>query len=140
MQLNNLTLFRQMEQKMHWLSTRQSVLAENVANADTPAYTPRDLKPFTGASSTQLAAPLIMASTDGGAYMSQQWRLDDPGGAEGPRSGGNQPERQSGFAGRPADQGWRNRHGLPDADQSVSQAAEHDEDGPGPQHNSVRED
>jgi len=70
MQLNNLTLFRQMEQKMHWLSTRQSVLAENVANADTPAYTPRDLKPFTGASSTQLAAPLIMASTDGGAYMS----------------------------------------------------------------------
>jgi flagellar basal-body rod protein FlgB len=29
---------------MGWLSARQDVLSQNVANADTPSYTPRDLK------------------------------------------------------------------------------------------------
>jgi len=31
---------------MGYLSDRQKLIAENVANADTPGYTPRDLKPF----------------------------------------------------------------------------------------------
>ncbi len=46
MDLNGLALFQQMEQKMHWLSARQTVLSENIANADTPYYQARDLKPF----------------------------------------------------------------------------------------------
>jgi flagellar basal-body rod protein FlgB len=32
--------------KMAYISQRQSLIAQNVANADTPGYTPRDLKPF----------------------------------------------------------------------------------------------
>lgn len=36
----------QLRQKMAWLSQRQSVLADNVANADTPGFTARDLKPI----------------------------------------------------------------------------------------------
>jgi flagellar basal-body rod protein FlgB len=32
--------------RMHWHQTRQKVLAENVANSDTPRYQPQDLKPF----------------------------------------------------------------------------------------------
>ncbi|MDA8230557.1 MAG: flagellar basal body rod protein FlgB [Magnetospirillum sp.] len=32
--------------KMDWLAERQEVLAENIANSDTPKYTPRDLKPL----------------------------------------------------------------------------------------------
>ncbi len=34
------------ERRLHWLDRRQSVLAQNVANADTPGFRPRDLTPF----------------------------------------------------------------------------------------------
>jgi flagellar basal-body rod protein FlgB len=33
-----------MSGKMRWLSSRQSVLSQNIANADTPKYRPQDLK------------------------------------------------------------------------------------------------
>jgi flagellar basal-body rod protein FlgB len=47
MDLGNLGLFKLMSRKMGWLTQRQEVLAQNVANADTPEYKGRDLKPFT---------------------------------------------------------------------------------------------
>ena len=34
------------EQRLAWLESRQRVLAQNIANADTPGYRPRDLRPF----------------------------------------------------------------------------------------------
>ena len=34
-----------LKQRMSWLGARQNVLAQNVANADTPGFTARDLKP-----------------------------------------------------------------------------------------------
>ncbi len=34
------------ERRMAWLEARQRVLAQNIANADTPGYRPRDLQPF----------------------------------------------------------------------------------------------
>ena len=34
------------EQRPHWLDQRQRVLAQNIANADTPGYQPADLVPF----------------------------------------------------------------------------------------------
>jgi len=43
MALNNLALFQAMGAKMNYLSTRQGVIAQNIANADTPEYRPRDL-------------------------------------------------------------------------------------------------
>ncbi|HEX3485673.1 MAG TPA: flagellar basal body rod protein FlgB [Micropepsaceae bacterium] len=46
MDLNGVPLFSVLSQRMSWLSTRQSVLAQNVANADTPNYTARDIKPM----------------------------------------------------------------------------------------------
>lgn len=46
MDLNKLTLFGLVKGQMNWLARRQEVLAQNVANADTPKYKPRDLKPF----------------------------------------------------------------------------------------------
>lgn len=46
MDLNNLTLFKLMKGQMGWLGRRQEVLAQNVANADTPGYKARDLQPF----------------------------------------------------------------------------------------------
>ncbi len=47
MDIGNLTLFSAMKQKMQWQQARQSLLAENVANAETPGYRGRDLKKFT---------------------------------------------------------------------------------------------
>ena len=34
------------EQRLRWLDHRQSVLAQNIANADTPHYRARDVTPF----------------------------------------------------------------------------------------------
>ncbi|MGI9383157.1 MAG: flagellar basal body rod protein FlgB [Methyloligellaceae bacterium] len=45
MALGDLKLFSFLKTKMQWHQARQRVLAENVANADTPRYRPNDLKP-----------------------------------------------------------------------------------------------
>lgn len=39
-------LFRLAEQRLAWVGRRQELLAQNVANANTPGYQPRDLAPF----------------------------------------------------------------------------------------------
>ncbi|MBA5727475.1 flagellar biosynthesis protein FlgB [Bombella sp. TMW2.1889] len=36
------------ERRMSWLQNRESVLAGNVANANTPHYSPKDVSPFQG--------------------------------------------------------------------------------------------
>jgi flagellar basal-body rod protein FlgB len=44
MDLEKITLFGSMGQRMKWLNERQKVLAQNIANANTPGYIPKDLK------------------------------------------------------------------------------------------------
>lgn len=39
-------LFDLAERRLAWIGARQSVLARNVANADTPGFKARDVKPF----------------------------------------------------------------------------------------------
>ncbi len=46
MDLNSIPLFSLLAKRMAWLNERQAVLAQNVANADTPGYKPLDLKPL----------------------------------------------------------------------------------------------
>jgi len=46
MNIGKIPIFRMMTAKMRWLEHRQRVLAQNIANADTPGYAPRDLKPL----------------------------------------------------------------------------------------------
>lgn len=46
MAITNLPIFAAMRSKMEWHQTRQSLLAENVANAETPGYQGRDLQSF----------------------------------------------------------------------------------------------
>ena len=46
MSIAKLPLFEALTQKMKWHQTRQTLLAENIANADTPDYRGRDLKQF----------------------------------------------------------------------------------------------
>lgn len=40
-------LFDLAKQRLDWAARRQSVLAQNIANAATPGYLPKDIPPFT---------------------------------------------------------------------------------------------
>jgi flagellar basal-body rod protein FlgB len=42
-------LFDLAERRLAWADRRQGLLAQNIANANTPGYRPRDLKPFAAA-------------------------------------------------------------------------------------------
>lgn len=44
MDLKNISLFKTLNQKMTWLNERQQVLAQNIANANTPGYIAQDLE------------------------------------------------------------------------------------------------
>jgi flagellar basal-body rod protein FlgB len=46
MDLSQIPLFQMLRGRLSYLSDRQKLIAENVANADTPGYKPHDLKPF----------------------------------------------------------------------------------------------
>jgi flagellar basal-body rod protein FlgB len=46
MELTDLPMFGLMKRRLGWLNQRQEVIAQNVANADTPKYASRDLKAF----------------------------------------------------------------------------------------------
>jgi len=42
--VSDLPLVSMLKTRMHWHQSRQKVLAENVSNADTPGFKPRDMK------------------------------------------------------------------------------------------------
>jgi flagellar basal-body rod protein FlgB len=46
MDLSRIPLFAAITKRMGWLGERQAVLAQNVANADTPGYASKDVKPL----------------------------------------------------------------------------------------------
>jgi flagellar basal-body rod protein FlgB len=46
MDLPDVPLLALLRERMTWLHQRQDVLSQNVANADTPGYVARDLKPL----------------------------------------------------------------------------------------------
>jgi len=46
MDLTGIPLFSVLQHKLGYLSEREKVIAQNVANASTPGFTPMDLKPF----------------------------------------------------------------------------------------------
>lgn len=43
---SRLSLFAMAEKRLAWASARQGVLAQNIANANTPGWMPRDVQPF----------------------------------------------------------------------------------------------
>ena len=73
MDLSGIPLFSLLTNKLGYLGEREKVIAQNVANASTPGFTPMDLKPFTQqpgvdpkANASVLAAP---AQTDSGTSL-----------------------------------------------------------------------
>lgn len=77
---DNIALLRAMTAKMSYLDQRQKVLAQNVANADTPGYKPHDLtKVDFGAvlEKTASSGKLLPAHTDPN-HLSLGGSIDNP--------------------------------------------------------------
>jgi flagellar basal-body rod protein FlgB len=66
MPIPDIPILSMLRTRMQWHQERQRVLAENVANADTPAYRARDLAPPNFENMLQRTASLGMARTDPG--------------------------------------------------------------------------
>jgi flagellar basal-body rod protein FlgB len=65
MPITDIPLFSMLRTRMHWHQERQRLLAENVANAATPNFRPRDLAP-PRFDSTAPPAALRLAQTETG--------------------------------------------------------------------------
>ncbi len=84
MPISQIPIFSMLRTKMQWHQERQRLLAENVANADTPKFKPRDLTPMR-LDRTQPAAALAVAQTSAGhiagsnASGPAQFQLDRSG-------------------------------------------------------------
>lgn len=67
MDLTQIPLFKAMAKRLAWLGERQTVLAENVANANTPGFRAQDLKPLDfGALVAGARGQLKIAATEPG--------------------------------------------------------------------------
>lgn len=67
MAINDIPVLSALRTRMQWHQQRQRVLAENVANADTPNFRPRDLvSPKISTPGTGPTGPLAMTRTDAG--------------------------------------------------------------------------
>jgi flagellar basal-body rod protein FlgB len=93
MPISQIPLFSMLRTKMQWHQERQRLLAENVANADTPKFKARDLAP-PAIERTQPAAALALARSSSAhlagpsGSAAAQFQLDRHGGFE-VRPGGN---------------------------------------------------
>jgi len=64
MPVSDIPLFSMLRTRMQWHQERQKVLAENVANADTPNFRTRDLKPLDFGNQVRAAGQVRVASTN----------------------------------------------------------------------------
>lgn len=60
MNLNDVPIFQMLKSRLGYLDQRQQVIAENVANASTPGFVARDLKPYSF--QAQVQSSLTLAS------------------------------------------------------------------------------
>lgn len=71
MDITDIPLFSMLRGRLGYLSERQKVIAQNVANSDTPGYTPSDLKPysFEAQMKAQSQSAGMMATTQPGHML-----------------------------------------------------------------------
>ena len=63
MTLDDVPIFAMLKSRLGYLSERQTLIAQNLANADTPGFAPKDLKPFTVTAPGQGALSLAPVAT-----------------------------------------------------------------------------
>jgi flagellar basal-body rod protein FlgB len=94
MAISDIPILSMLRTRMNWQQQRQKVLADNVANSDTPNYQPRDLvEPTFGRSAMPGTMSLTLARTAPGHLGS-----DSAGGG----GGGFETNRAGGFEVKPA--------------------------------------
>jgi flagellar basal-body rod protein FlgB len=64
MAITDLPMLSMLRTRMQWHQERQRVLAENVANADTPGFRPRDLTPIETDRVVSPPGVVVLARTD----------------------------------------------------------------------------
>jgi len=70
MAIADLPIFSMLRTRMNWHQERQRLLAENVANADTPNFRPRDLAPLDFGKQVQQASGLLQLALTSPAHLS----------------------------------------------------------------------
>jgi flagellar basal-body rod protein FlgB len=80
MTTQNIGLFKAIGAKMDYLDQRQRVIAQNIANADTPAYQPKDLLPvdFGTVLKNVSNSPTLRPETTSALHMPSPNHIDDP--------------------------------------------------------------
>ena len=80
MTTQNIGLFKAMNAKMHYLDMRQKVLAQNVSNADTPGYVPKELSKvdFGRVLKDVTKENKVFVETTDDQHMPPAGMLDDP--------------------------------------------------------------
>ncbi|CCG39660.1 flagellar basal body rod protein FlgB [Magnetospirillum molischianum] len=74
---DKLDIFKVTKAQMDWLAQRQEVLAENIANANTPRYLPKDLKPVSFKEVlTGTQAPTVTAVATNSAHIVPEMGID----------------------------------------------------------------
>ena len=63
MAITDLPLVSMLKTRLHWQQARQKVLAENVANANTPGFKPKDLAEPASAGAVRASSALAMERT-----------------------------------------------------------------------------
>jgi len=69
MATQDLTVLQAAISKMHWNEARQKVLATNISNADTPGFTPMDIKPLDFKSLLGTSTSPLTAAASGGVSL-----------------------------------------------------------------------
>jgi flagellar basal-body rod protein FlgB len=69
MDLTKMPLFSLMARRMDWLTQRETVLAQNIANADSPEYRARDLTPASFREMLQPSVPRVQLVADEPAHI-----------------------------------------------------------------------
>lgn len=74
MTIQDIGLFQGIGAKMDFLNQRQGVIAQNIANSDTPGYRPKDLKDvnfseFLGAASPNKGVPNVTLAKTTGTHL-----------------------------------------------------------------------
>jgi flagellar basal-body rod protein FlgB len=94
MPISDTPILSMLRTRMHWHQERQRVLAENVANADTPKFKPRDLaQPDFGRTSPSAARSQVVLAQTNAAHLQV---------ANGGFSNRFEPDRKNPYEVRPA--------------------------------------
>jgi flagellar basal-body rod protein FlgB len=78
MDIGDIPIFAMLRSRLGYLSERQRVIAENVANASTPSFSPHDLKPFNFTAQVQ-AATAAGAAAGSNVSVTQPGHMQPPG-------------------------------------------------------------